>query len=95
MTVVTIVFAALGFMSLASQGMLLTGMIILYLFLWIFAGNVGVRLWRTIKGNSKGWSKSTSAIPISLYFILLSLWFYISVLLTLLERFLGMQSEPI
>ena len=95
MTVVTIVFAALGFMSLASQGMLLTGMIILYLFLWIFVGNVGVRLWRTIKGTSKGWSKSTSAIPISLYFILLSLWFYISVLLTLLERFLGMQSEPI
>ena len=123
MAVVTIVFAALGFMSPASRGMLLTGMIILYLFLGIFAGYVGVRLWRTIKGTSEGWrsvswsvacffpgtvfviltalnfilwgSKSTGAIPISLYFILLSLWFCISVPLTLLGGFLGTQSEPI
>ena len=123
MAVVTIVFATLGFMSPASRGMLLTGMIILYLFLGIFAGYVGVRLWRTIKGTSEGWrsvswsvacffpgivfviltalnfilwgSKSTGAIPISLYFILLSLWFCISVPLTLLGGFLGTQSEPI
>jgi len=38
MAVVTIVFSALGFMSPASRGMLLTGMIILYLFLGIIAG---------------------------------------------------------
>uniref|UniRef100_A0A2P2JJ04 Transmembrane 9 superfamily member n=1 Tax=Rhizophora mucronata TaxID=61149 RepID=A0A2P2JJ04_RHIMU len=55
MAVVTIVFAALGFMSPASRGMLLTGMIILYLFLGIAAGYVAVRLWRTIKGTSEGW----------------------------------------
>ncbi|KAL0345961.1 UNVERIFIED_CONTAM: Transmembrane 9 superfamily member 12 [Sesamum radiatum] len=42
MAVVTIVFAALGFMSPASRGMLLTGMILLYLFLGIAAGYVGV-----------------------------------------------------
>ena len=52
---VMIVFAALGFMSPASQGMLLTGMIILYLFLGISAGYVGVRPWRAIKGGSEGW----------------------------------------
>ncbi|KAL5581651.1 hypothetical protein UlMin_014093 [Ulmus minor] len=55
MGVVTIVFAAFGFMSPASRGMLLTGMIILYLFLGIVAGYVGVRMWRTIKGTSEGW----------------------------------------
>ncbi|XP_010551982.1 PREDICTED: transmembrane 9 superfamily member 12-like [Tarenaya hassleriana] len=55
MGVVTIVFAALGFMSPASRGMLLTGMIILYLFLGIAAGYIGVRMWRTIKGTSEGW----------------------------------------
>ncbi|CAH9099138.1 unnamed protein product [Cuscuta epithymum] len=55
MAVVTILFAALGFMSPASRGMLLTGMIMLYLFLGISAGYVGVRLWITIKGNPEGW----------------------------------------
>ncbi|OUZ99533.1 Nonaspanin (TM9SF) [Macleaya cordata] len=123
MAIVTIVFAALGFMSPASRGMLLTGMIILYLFLGIVAGYVGVRLWITIKGTSEGWrsiswsvscffpgivfliltvlnfilwgSKSTGAIPISLYFILLSLWFCISVPLTLLGGYFGTKAEPI
>lgn len=123
MAAVTIVFAALGFMSPASRGMLLTGMILLYLFLGIVAGYVGVRMWRTLKGTSEGWrsvswliscffpgivfiiltilnfilwgSNSTGAIPISLYFILLSLWFCISVPLTLLGGLLGTRAEPI
>uniref|UniRef100_A0A1D1XY03 Transmembrane 9 superfamily member n=1 Tax=Anthurium amnicola TaxID=1678845 RepID=A0A1D1XY03_9ARAE len=123
MAVVTIVFAALGFMSPASRGMLLTGMIILYLILGIVAGYFSVRLWRTIKGTSEGWrsvswsvacffsgivfvvltvlnfllwsNNSTGAIPISLYFILLFLWFCISVPLTLLGGFFGTRAEPI
>ncbi|KAJ0514635.1 putative nonaspanin (TM9SF) [Helianthus annuus] len=123
MTVVTILFAAFGFMSPASRGMLLTGMIILYLFLGTGAGYAGVYLWRTIKGTSEGWrsvswsiafffpgivfviltvlnfilwgSNSTGAIPISLYFILLSLLFCISVPLTLLGGYLGTRADPI
>ncbi|KAL9266741.1 Transmembrane 9 superfamily member 12-like protein [Drosera capensis] len=123
MAVVTIVFAALGFMSPASRGMLLTGMIFLYLFLGTAAGYAGVRLWSTIKGASEGWksvawsvacffpgivfviltflnfllwgSNSTGAIPISLYFILLALWFCISVPLTLFGGFLGTRAEQI
>ncbi|KAL8148664.1 transmembrane 9 superfamily member 12-like [Apium graveolens] len=123
MAVVTIVFAAFGFMSPASRGMLLTGMIILYLFLGTGAGYAGVRLWCTVKGTSEGWrsvswsvacffpgivfviltflnfvlwgSKSTGAIPLYLYFILLSLWFCISVPLTLLGGYLGTRAEPI
>ncbi|XP_051150652.1 transmembrane 9 superfamily member 12-like [Andrographis paniculata] len=123
MAVVTIVFAAFGFMSPASRGMLLTGMILLYLFLGISAGYVGVRLWRTIKGSSEGWrsvswsiscffpgivfliltllnfllwgSNSTGAIPVSLYFTLLSLWFCVSVPLTLLGGFLATRSDQI
>ncbi|EPS61503.1 hypothetical protein M569_13294 [Genlisea aurea] len=123
MAVVTIVFAALGFMSPASRGMLLTGMIMLYLVLGIVAGYVGVRLWGTIKGSYVGWrsvswltacfypgiafviltvlnfilwgSKSTGALPISLYFRLIALWFCISVPLTLLGGFLGTKSAPV
>ncbi|KAL1819598.1 hypothetical protein ACET3Z_014467 [Daucus carota] len=56
MAVVTILFAALGFMSPASRGTLLTGMLFFYMFLGIAAGYVAVRLWRTIFcGNVNGW----------------------------------------
>lgn len=123
MAVVTIVFATLGFMSPASRGMLLTGMIVLYLFLGIASGYVSVRFWRTIKGTSEGWrsvswltacffpgvmftvltvlnfvlwkSESTGALPISLFFTLLALWFCISVPLTLVGGFLGTRAEKI
>ncbi|KAJ7568299.1 hypothetical protein O6H91_01G026600 [Diphasiastrum complanatum] len=124
MAVVTIFFAAFGFMSPASRGMLLTGMVLLYLFLGIAAGYVACRLWRTLKtGDSTGWrsiawrvacffpgiaftiltllnfllwgSGSTGAIPISLFFILLALWFCISVPLTLFGGFLGVRAEHI
>ena len=40
-------------------------------------------------------SHSTGAIPISLFFILLSLWFCISVPLTLLGGFIGTRAEAI
>ncbi|CAL5403250.1 unnamed protein product [Camellia sinensis] len=55
MAVVTIVFAAFGFMSPASRGMLLARMILFYLFVGTIAGYAGVRLWTTIKGTSDGW----------------------------------------
>ncbi|KAK9130499.1 hypothetical protein Sjap_010986 [Stephania japonica] len=56
MSVVTILFAALGFMSPASRGTLITGMIFFYLVLGIAAGYVSVRMWRTLcLGDSSGW----------------------------------------
>ncbi|KAG9456227.1 hypothetical protein H6P81_000735 [Aristolochia fimbriata] len=56
MAVVTILFAALGFMSPASRGTLITGMLFVYLVLGILAGYVAVRLWRTIGcGDFTGW----------------------------------------
>lgn len=56
MAVVTILFAALGFMSPASRGTLITGMIFFYLVLGIAAGYAAVRLWKTIKcGDHSGW----------------------------------------
>lgn len=56
MAVVTILFAALGFMSPASRGTLITGMLFFYMILGIAAGYVAVRLWRTIGcGDKTGW----------------------------------------
>ncbi|KAL9337824.1 hypothetical protein Peur_069593 [Populus x canadensis] len=53
MAVVTIVFLALGFILPASIGMLLAGMILLYLFPGIVVGYVAKYLWRTIEGASQ------------------------------------------
>ncbi|KAA0063550.1 hypothetical protein IC582_011827 [Cucumis melo] len=56
MAVVTILFAALGFMSPASRGTLITGMLFFYMVLGVAAGYFAVRLWRTIGcGDNKGW----------------------------------------
>ncbi len=55
MAVVTILFAAFGFMSPASRGMLLTGMVLLYMFLGIAAGYTASRMWRMVSGDSTGW----------------------------------------
>ncbi|GLT97675.1 hypothetical protein SLE2022_152300 [Rubroshorea leprosula] len=57
MAVVTILFAALGFMSPASRGTLIIGMLFFYMILGIVAGYVSVRLWRTIcYGDYEGWA---------------------------------------
>ncbi|EHA8588162.1 transmembrane 9 superfamily member 11 [Cocos nucifera] len=56
MAVVTILFAALGFMSPASRGTLITGMLFFYMILGILAGYGAVRLWKTLRcGDHSGW----------------------------------------
>uniref|UniRef100_A0A7N0T0P1 Transmembrane 9 superfamily member n=1 Tax=Kalanchoe fedtschenkoi TaxID=63787 RepID=A0A7N0T0P1_KALFE len=124
MAIVTIMFAALGFMSPASRGTLLSGMLFFYMILGIAAGYVAVRLWRTMGcGDSKGWvsvawraacffpgisfliftvlnfllwgSGSTGAIPFTTYFVLILLWFCISVPLTLIGGYFGAKAPHI
>ncbi|GJP42111.1 hypothetical protein CLOM_g1701 [Closterium sp. NIES-68] len=50
MAVVTIFFAALGFMSPASRGALLMGMVLFYLLLSVVAGYIAARMWVTLSG---------------------------------------------
>ncbi|CAI7893609.1 unnamed protein product [Closterium sp. NIES-54] len=50
MAVVTIFFAALGFMSPASRGALLMGMVLFYLLLSVVSGYVASRMWVTLTG---------------------------------------------
>ncbi|XP_019165781.1 PREDICTED: transmembrane 9 superfamily member 12-like [Ipomoea nil] len=57
--ILTVVFAALGFISPASPGMLLLGLIVCYHLSGILSGYIGVRLWITLKGTSENW-KSVS-----------------------------------
>ncbi|KAJ8899270.1 hypothetical protein K2173_017305 [Erythroxylum novogranatense] len=62
MAVVTAGLAALRLLSPASRGMLLTGMIYLYLFSGIIGGYIAVRLWRCIKGTSEEWKSISSSV---------------------------------
>uniref|UniRef100_A0A0D9X6A9 Transmembrane 9 superfamily member n=1 Tax=Leersia perrieri TaxID=77586 RepID=A0A0D9X6A9_9ORYZ len=66
MAVATIVFAALGFMSPASRGALVTGMLLIYLLLGFSAGYVSVRLWKTLRhGDATGWKRVATHASIS------------------------------
>uniref|UniRef100_A0ACD5YGD8 Uncharacterized protein n=1 Tax=Avena sativa TaxID=4498 RepID=A0ACD5YGD8_AVESA len=115
MGVVTILFAALGFMSPASRGALVTGMLCFYLVLGVAAGYTSVCLWKTVHGDSAGpgswksvawrasfvfpgigfavftalncvlwYNGSTGAVPFALFVVVILLWFFVSVPLTLL-----------
>ncbi|KAJ0630527.1 putative nonaspanin (TM9SF) [Helianthus annuus] len=56
MAIATIFFAALGFMSPASRGALISGMLMFYLLLGVVAGFVAVWLQRTLEaGSSRRW----------------------------------------
>ncbi|XP_078443354.1 endomembrane protein 70 protein family [Wolffia australiana] len=121
MAVVTILFAALGFMSPASRGTLITGMLFFFLILGVAGGYAAIRLWKTLRvGDHSGWisvswkvacffpgisflilttlnfllwgSGSTGAIPLSLFVLLVFLWFCISVPLTLFGGYLGAKA---
>ncbi|KAL5221137.1 hypothetical protein ABZP36_025850 [Zizania latifolia] len=112
MGVATILFAALGFMSPASRGALVTGMLCFYLLLGFAAGYTSVRLWKTMRhGNRAEWKRvawrascafpgvgfavftalncvlwyngSTGAVPFALFAVILLLWLFVSVPLTL------------
>ncbi|CAO2210612.1 unnamed protein product [Urochloa humidicola] len=112
MGVVTIVFAALGFMSPACRGALVTGMLCFYLVLGVAAGFTAVGVWKTVRqGDAAGWKAvawrasfafpgvgfavftvlncvlwyngSTGAVPFLLFLVILLLWFFVSVPLTL------------
>ncbi|KAI3691000.1 hypothetical protein L2E82_49213 [Cichorium intybus] len=56
MAIALIFFAALGFMSPASRGTLITGMLVFYVLLGVLAGYIAVWLWRALSlGERRGW----------------------------------------
>lgn len=59
MTFITLVFAALGFLSPAYRGGLLTTMMLLYVFMGIFAGYVSARLYKLFGGEN--WKRNALA----------------------------------
>ena len=79
MACVTMVFAVLGFLSPANRGGLLTAMLLLYVFMGLFAGYFSSRLYKTLKGESwKGNTIQTALIfPLIAFCIFFALNFVI------------------
>nr|GMC50996.1 transmembrane 9 superfamily member 2/4 [Ipomoea batatas] len=57
MTLVTMIFAALGFLSPSNCGGLMTAMLLLWAFMGVFAGYASARLYKMFKGSD--WKKIT------------------------------------
>ncbi|ERN19807.1 hypothetical protein AMTRI_Chr05g61130 [Amborella trichopoda] len=75
MTLVTMIFALLGFLSPSNRGGLMTAMVLLWVFMGIFAGYTSARLYKMFKGTE--WKKNTlktafmfPAICFSIFFVL-------------------------
>ena len=57
MSGITLAFAVLGFLSPANRGGLLTAMLLLYVFMGVFAGYVSSRLYKSFNGLA--WKRNT------------------------------------
>eukprot|EP01026_Neomeris_dumetosa_P045958 TRINITY_DN3905_c0_g2_i1.p1 TRINITY_DN3905_c0_g2~~TRINITY_DN3905_c0_g2_i1.p1 ORF type:complete len:637 (-),score=54.75 TRINITY_DN3905_c0_g2_i1:411-2321(-) len=57
MTVITMVFAVLGFLSPANRGGLMTALLLLFVFMGLFAGYYSARLYKSFKGTQ--WKQTT------------------------------------
>lgn len=117
MAVVTMIFALFGFLSPANRGGLMTAMLLLWVFMGLFAGYSSSRLYKTFKGtdwkantmrtalifpgsmfviffilNALIWGqKSSGAIPFGTMFVLMFLWFGISVPLVFVGSYFGFK----
>ncbi|CAM8938097.1 unnamed protein product [Rhodiola kirilowii] len=121
MTLVTMLFALLGFLSPSNRGGLMTAMVLLWVFMGLFAGYSTGRLYKMFRGtqwkritlktaflfpailfsiffvlNALIWGeKSSGAVPFGTMFVLVFLWFGISVPLVFLGSYVGFKKPAI
>jgi hypothetical protein len=57
MTLITMIFALLGFLSPANRGGLMTAMVMMFVFMGLFGGYFSARLYKTFRGDE--WKKTT------------------------------------
>eukprot|EP01095_Lingulamoeba_sp_RSL-Kostka_P006661 TRINITY_DN20_c1_g1_i1.p1 TRINITY_DN20_c1_g1~~TRINITY_DN20_c1_g1_i1.p1 ORF type:complete len:632 (+),score=174.44 TRINITY_DN20_c1_g1_i1:96-1991(+) len=84
MTIVTLIFALLGFLSPANRGGLMTAVLVLYVFMGLFAGYFSTRLYKIMKGTS--WRRN--AVITSVFFPSI-----IFVIFFILNIFLGFEDS--
>ncbi|CAK9183323.1 unnamed protein product [Ilex paraguariensis] len=121
MILVTMMFAVLGLLSPSNRGGLMTAMLLLWVFMGLFAGYSSARLYKMFKGtewkkitlrtaftfpgivfaiffvlNALIWGeKSSGAVPFGTMFLLVFLWFGISVPLVFAGSYFGFKRPAI
>ncbi|KAF5956772.1 hypothetical protein HYC85_003997, partial [Camellia sinensis] len=121
MILVTMIFAVLGFLSPSNRGGLMTAMLLLWVFMGLFAGYSSARLYKMFKGtewkkislrtalmfpatnfaiffvlNALIWGqKSSGAVPFGTMFVLVVLWFGISVPLVFVGGYVGFRKPAL
>lgn len=79
MTVVTMTFAVLGFLSPSNRGGLMTAMLLLWAFMGVFAGYASARLYKMFKGSE--WKKITLKTALMFPGIVFILFFVLNALI--------------
>ncbi|KAK9705438.1 hypothetical protein RND81_07G057000 [Saponaria officinalis] len=79
MTLVTMIFALLGFLSPSNRGGLMTAMVLLWVFMGLFGGYSSARLYKMFKGTE--WKKNTLKTAFMFPGILFSLFFVLNALI--------------
>ncbi|KAL5199371.1 hypothetical protein ABZP36_020574 [Zizania latifolia] len=79
MTVVTMMFALLGFLSPANRGGLMTAMVLLWVFMGVLAGYTSSRLYKMFKGTE--WKKITLKTAFMFPGIIFALFFFLNALI--------------
>ncbi|KMZ63397.1 Transmembrane 9 superfamily protein member [Zostera marina] len=79
MTLVTMIFALLGFLSPSNRGGLMTAMVLLWVFMGLFAGYSSARLYKMFKGSD--WKRNTLKTAFMFPAILFSIFFFLNFLI--------------
>ncbi|KAL3351922.1 hypothetical protein AABB24_020153 [Solanum stoloniferum] len=79
MTLVTMMFAVLGFLSPSNRGGLMTAMVLLWVFMGLFAGFSSARLYRTFRGTH--WKRITLRTAFMFPNILFAVFFVLNALI--------------
>lgn len=79
MTIVTMIFALLGFLSPSNRGGLMTAMVLLWVLMGLFAGYSSARLYKTFKGTD--WKKNTLKTALIFPSIVFSVFFVLNALI--------------
>lgn len=79
MTLVTMIFALLGFLSPSNRGGLMTAMVLLWVFMGLFAGYSSARLYKMFKGTE--WKRNTLKTAFMFPGILFAVFFVLNALI--------------
>eukprot|EP01018_Ginkgo_biloba_P000822 Gb_23530 [translate_table: standard] len=79
MTLVTMIFAMLGFLSPSNRGGLMTAMVLLWVFMGLFAGYTSARLYKMFKGTE--WKRNTLKTAFTFPGIVFGIFFVLNALI--------------